>query len=216
MLLPSASLFFNNSSFSLMECPLPDLIGLALCVSTFLLALVLVRIKVSAFVLLLVSSFFFWHWPFWIFRHLFVAIVMVVIVTLLVAFWWFGRQRTGTSWHILWLCHGQGNFFGGRRQFKSICLDVIVVVIVVIAIIVLFVLFFACSVCQLEFYVVAAWYNIREWKLNREKRFSIFQRFNGRLWKIQYLGINTFVALMNMKNQRILVLRKPSIFWILL
>jgi hypothetical protein len=57
MLLPSASLLFNDSSISLLERSLPDLIGLAVCVLTCSLASVSVRIEVSAPVLLVVSSF---------------------------------------------------------------------------------------------------------------------------------------------------------------
>ncbi len=38
--------------------------------------------------------------------------------------------------------------------------------------------FLTCDSCQLEFYVAVAWYNNREWKFNRKKRFWIFS------WKI--------------------------------
>ncbi len=103
----SSSVVFVNCSFCscLMGRLLRELLGPAVCVATLLLAS---RSKVTATVLLSVSSFLLLALSFLFFRLSFASVVVVVVVAVVVvSHVALGQLRTGTFWQPLCFCHGQ-------------------------------------------------------------------------------------------------------------
>ncbi len=213
MLKLSSSVVFADCSFC--SCStghlLRELLGPAVCVATLLSAL---RSKVTATLLLSVSSFFAYGVVFFcFFRLLFASVVVVVVIAdVVISHVALGRLRTGTFQQLLCFCHGQVNSCRCcRRHRRRHCVVLLLWCLVVFVLVGEEYLFFWPV-------IVFSWNSTWQWhgtifvnESSPEKK--DFESSYGRLPKISHSGINTFVVLMHMQSQRILVPWKPFVFF---